>query len=1548
MVKSRKYAIVTAALALVLVAAVVLTVALTGSGVFYTPEQEGVTSNAAIKVNSTTGTVPNRQQYIFETLTEHSQVGDRGDGWQPSDMNESGEYETTLDSKFFLLSDYDYDGLVSENVQGVQSGAYVMNYNGAIYRFKNGNAGLSGNRSSLYRKLSMFLTDSDFYQDTAVYGLVFTASASYNPNDTFSRSWFDATLDGAGATISPTAVLKVNDNYSGSGAWPHEGGAGRPYPSGVAYVRNGYLTSNESQLSRNTGGTGFVGLLFGGLRKGTFMNFQWSDAGISGTHSYTLNTEQYGTAFGGLVGMATSNGGYSDTTGTQDPNVKSSIYNVGMSFNNDISHTMQIQSNSDSNKALGRNDIYSGGLIGLNLNADIELVSINYNSSKFYQNAARLQWHQITNPNLEWGTSSFGGVVGAQVVKNDMSFVFSKVTLAAQSGAALVGDDTWKSFGSTWSVRVSNVYTQQGALIGGVSGNITIDGVIIDMNYDNIYTWWDFESDTQRDSTDPQRGILAGHTYSSTITHRNIYLTDKVSSNSVDTVLNNLGTNNEFTISSPHFGTQEHVYYAYIGGRDADNDNRDGSKAFIYADEDVISSINFAYVDPDETFTDGEIEPIVEISRPNNTENATNYPGGVMWDIKFMDQNGSKQYAAYDLFMQNAYEDVQVGSVTSYPSNQYLKMQISYATSYTYEVANGPGGNNSDNKYYDGTQVNYPTFEVDDYAVISGYGNDLLTDNGYLKLQTNADNSITLNLYNGTTSSSGEPVKVGNFSINNFYNFNGQATNSNNMDDIIGSILQLERNASGTYDLVVKDDWAANAKNANTYRWSTTATGLFAFTTDTNRKYVFAPSSTTAEVMINPRPVYIQAVDKDVPYIGQAYRIDRGNGGTFGTVNYTFGTTQSGNAIIGNDEITAQVTVSGGNAVNAGNYTLTASSLSGSSSPNYQLTNPPNNANAFTISPANVTLNINGGSMTYGADVSDRAKFMSYVDYTLDFDDATRMTAFAARDNITLNLNMKTGAAATAENALLFSPATGSSLTGSVFPHNFPAGEYDVIYESISGTGALNYNVTLGTSSAFTVEKAQLNFNLNAISDFTYGDMSVPATSYSQTGLVSGNTISTWNALWFTSEGTPYEQTNLGAGNYYAQGNITAIDSPGSKSGIDNYNITYGKQEFEVFKRNTTVQFDYDPDDSYTYKGEAYSFTATALANAAFNDGDSIADKVTFQAYSDVNRQNKVDATNAGTYYPGAVSEILSANYNITGVRDASGNEWTSFEVLKATITVNAQTQTIEYSGSEVVYDTSNVTIEGEVSGEEELIRNAITILYNGSSAVPVDAGTYSVTVQIDGLANYNAVKQAFTGTFVINPMQIVINVTGAVEGVITSEYSGVNMPTFPYTITDTDSEAIHDTLPVTLSYKQGEDTVSSLRNVGSYTVTFTYDGSNGNYAATIATITYTVTPKNLTITVDGVTDGAATQVYNKEVYDPTYTLPGIVSGDVVNPVFTATGGGEIKNADEYAITVTLDNSNYTLSGNTSYTLTISKFVITPQEGISSLLIIDHHRGNTG
>ena len=579
--------------------------------------------------------------------------------------------------------------------------------------------------------------------------------------------------------------------------------------------------------------------------------------------------------------------------------------------------------------------------------------------------------------------------------------------------------------------------------------------------------------------------------------------------------------------------------------------------------------------------------------------------------------------------------------------------------------------------------------------------------------------------------------------------------------------------------------------------------------------------------------------------------------------------------------------------------------------------------------------------MTYGADVSDRAKFMSYVDYTLDFDDATRMTAFAARDNITLNLNMKTGAAATAENALLFSPATGSSLTGSVFSFNFPAGEYDVIYESISGTGALNYNVTLGTSSAFTVEKAQLNFNLNAISDFTYGDMSVPATSYSQTGLVSGNTIRTWNALWFTSEGIAYEQTNLGAGNYYAQGNITDINSPGSNSGIDNYNITYGKQEFEVLKRDTTVQFDYDPDASYTYKGEAHSFTALALGNPAFNDNDGIAGKVTFQAYSDVDRLTQTEAKNADTYYTGAVSDTLRANYNITGITDKNGDEWETFTIGKATVKLtNSGKTTAEYNGSEIKFDSSLIQIDflgvTTLEGERDALINALSYTYNGSSAAPTDAGTYNVVVTLANQSNYNTADLTINEGLFIDKMTITI-VPEKTE--VSETYNGEMFPDLTYTVQGTNGEI--KGLSIVTTYAKDGETVNSMRDVGTYTVTYKYDGATGNYKSATAEVKYTVTTATLNIKLNN-----PTAVYNKEAYTPDFEITsGLILGDNAEITYKVNIGGTLQenytiiNAGAYTLQFSAGNPNYTIaSSDKNQSVKIEKYVLSAQAVNSTLL----------
>lgn len=1510
MVKSRKYAIVTAALALILVAAVVLTVVLVGNGSFYTPEQDGIASNAAVTVNSTTGTVPNRTQYIFETLTENSAIGSRGNGWQVSDRNEEGIFVTTLNSKFYLLSNYTWDELIANKISGVGNGYYEMIYNGATYRFMNGNSGLSGDLSSLFRTFTMFMTNASFYQDTAVYGLIFTESVSYNPNDTFSRSWFDATLDGAGATVRPSAALNITDDYN---RWPHESGGNRPYVSGVDYIKNGYLTSYENQMNRNANGTAFAGLLFGAIRNGTLMNFQWNDAGVGG-HSYTLRTEQYGTAFGGLVGLA------ANSSSTQSTSVKSSIYNVGMNFNNNITHTMQLR-NFDS-KNTSQCDIYSGGLIGINLNADIELVSVNYNTSVFYQNAPRQSWHQVVgNPGLQWGTSSFGGFVGAQAVKNGMTFTFNKVTITGGSSSGLVGDDTW-AHGDGWGATYgSYVYTQQAALIGSLSGNLTIDGVIIDLNYDNIYTWWSEDGYGNRDSTDIQRGILAGHTYSSTITHRNIYLTDKMSYNPQN-VLNNMGSNNTVRVTGTIIGDYD-AYYAYVGGKDTDNANRDASRAFIYANENVISGINFAYVDPDETFADGEVEPVVEISRPNGG-------AGVMWDIEFYEHGKTTNVLkSYDLFTQNAYSDVQVGTVTSYPASQYLEMRITYASSYDYVVSNGPNNNGAGDKVYDGTMVNYPTLDVNDNQVISSYGSDLLTSNGYLTLNASGS-TITLVMNNGTQN-------IGNFGITNFYDANGTATGGNNMDNIVASVLQLENNTDGGYVIQNKAQWATMV-NANTYRWS--SIGLFAVETNkSDRKYVFSPAqSSSAELSINRRPIYLDVVNDSVPYIGQGYRLEQGgDGSTFGVVNYTFGTTAGGNAIIGSDQVTVQAALSGdtASAVNAGTYSLSANNITGASANNYRLDKAPGSENSFTITPADVTLNITGGSMTYGTALESRTDFMNLVQYTLDFADETGLSAFASRDNITLNLNLQTGESATTAGALLFDPVQGSSVSGQRFAFNFPAGEYEVLFENISGSGAGNYNVTLAEGSQpFNINKAALHFDLSEIADFTYGDMAFPSTSYSSGGLIGNDTIENSTVNYFTREGSAYTTTPFGAGNYYAEGNVTQINSPGSVNGLNNYSVTYNRQSFEVSKRDTTVRFDFDPSKTYSYKGEEYDFTAVALGNPAFSD---TAEGVTFQAYSDVNRETAVQALNAGTYYAGAVSDTLSANYNVTGITDMNGGAWETFTIGRATVTLsNTGITNATYSGDPISYDSSLITINyGDVPGladEMDTLKEALTYAYNGSTAIPVHAGKYNVTVSLPQSQNFNAASLAITEGLEIEQMTITITPDDGTT--VTVEYNGEMIPDLTYTVNGTSGEI--QGLDVTTVYYLGAEeegiVTSDLRNVGTYTVVYSYDGTTGDYASATARVTYMVTPKGLTLTLNN-----ANVTYNKEAYSPDYTVEGLITGDNAEITYTVQKDGaahddDVINAGTYEFTFSAGNGNYKISEESAeQTVVIAPYVLTAQ-----------------
>ena len=161
MVRSRKYALITAALALILIAAVVLAVVFLGDGAIYTPGgQEATASNAAaVTVGSTVGTVGS--DYMYTTLVAHSNK--KNSEWTASDMQDlrgvdgnsvtdgvPDTYVTTLDTNFFLITQDGWNSVKAGQVPGGGSGYYELQYNGVGYRFNNGH-GSGAVNTSLYQ-----------------------------------------------------------------------------------------------------------------------------------------------------------------------------------------------------------------------------------------------------------------------------------------------------------------------------------------------------------------------------------------------------------------------------------------------------------------------------------------------------------------------------------------------------------------------------------------------------------------------------------------------------------------------------------------------------------------------------------------------------------------------------------------------------------------------------------------------------------------------------------------------------------------------------------------------------------------------------------------------------------------------------------------------------------------------------------------------------------------------------------------------------------------------------------------------------------------------------------------------------------------------------------------------------------------------------------------------------------------------------------------------------------------------------------------------------
>ena len=273
-----------------------------------------------------------------------------------------------------------------------------------------------------------------------------------------------------------------------------------------------------------------------------------------------------------------------------------------------------------------------------------------------------------------------------------------------------------------------------------------------------------------------------------------------------------------------------------------------------------------------------------------------------------------------------------------------------------------------------------------------------------------------------------------------------------------------------------------------------------------------------------------------------------------------------------------------------------------------------------------------------------------------------------------------------------------------------------------------------------------------------------------------------------------------------------------------------------------------------------------------------------------------------------------AANY----VLAESGNQTET----TATITAKEVTATITPHGG--TYG-SAVAAAAKLSGAVDGENVPVTLTYTGNgyndTAVPANAGSYTVTVSISN-SNYTLTGNT-TADFVITPKAVTVSGITAKDKV----YDGNTNVVLDYSAVTLGGVLENDTLTVTAtgtmeSAGVGERKVriSDLTLGGDSAANYVL-AESGNQTETTATIT--AKEVTVTITSKGGTYGSVVAAAAK--------LSGAVAGENIPVTLTYTGNGYDAtdvpvNVGSYTVTASIANSNYTLTGNTT-----ADFVITPK-----------------
>ena len=574
---------------------------------------------------------------------------------------------------------------------------------------------------------------------------------------------------------------------------------------------------------------------------------------------------------------------------------------------------------------------------------------------------------------------------------------------------------------------------------------------------------------------------------------------------------------------------------------------------------------------------------------------------------------------------------------------------------------------------------------------------------------------------------------------------------------------------------------------------------------------------------VNAAPLTVNATGESMTY-----------GGTVPALTYTY------TGLVNGD---TSATFSGGLATDAtssssvGGYTIAQGDLVATGNYTIGTFNP----GTLTVNAAPLTVNATGESMTYGGTVPA----LTYT-YT----------------------GLVNGDTSATFSGGLATDATSSSSVGG----------YTIAQGDLVATG--NYTIGTFNPGTLTVNAAPLTVNATGES-MTYGG-TVPALTYTYTGLVNGDTSATFSGGLATDA-----TSSSSVGGYtIAQGDLVATG---------NYTIgTFNPGTLTVNAAPLTVNA---TGESMTYGGTvpALTYTYTGLVN-----GDT-------------------SATFSGGLATDATSSSSVGGYTIAqGDLVATGN-YTIGTFNPGTLTVNAAPLTVNATGESMTYGGTVPALTYTYTG---LVNGDTSATFSGGLATDATSsssvGGYTIA-QGDLVATGNYTIGTFNpGTLTVNAAPLTVNATGE------SMTYGGTVPALTYTYTG----LVNGDTSATFSGGLATDATSSS-SVGGYTIAQGDLVATGNY--TIGTFnpgTLTVNAAPLTVNATG-----ESMTYGGTVPALTYTYTGLVNGDT-SATFSgglATDATSSSSVGGYAIAQgdLVATGNYTIGTFNPGTLTVNAAPLT-------------------